>query len=94
MVPLRCLALALALAPTLTLTLALALTLTLALTLSNLFQDPLDGKAYLIRDCEHKFVGISQLSSDYLNTTGEDEGDCPGRDSYRATERHPAERHG
>lgn len=36
----------------------------------NLFMDPLDGQAYLIRDCEHKFVGISRLTSDYLNTTG------------------------
>ncbi len=36
----------------------------------NLFKDPLDGNAYLIRDCEHQYVGISRLSSDYLNTTG------------------------
>ena len=36
----------------------------------NLFRDPLDGKAYLIRDCAHEYVGISRLSPDYLNTTG------------------------
>jgi hypothetical protein len=36
----------------------------------NLFQDPLDSKAYLIRDCAHQYVGISELSADYLNTTG------------------------
>lgn len=36
----------------------------------NLFKDPLDGQAYLIRDCEHKYVGISRLSEDYLNSTG------------------------
>ena len=36
----------------------------------NLFRDPLDGQAYLIRDCAHQYVGISRLSPDYLNTTG------------------------
>lgn len=36
----------------------------------NLFRDPLDGQAYLIRDCEHQYVGISRLSPDYLNSTG------------------------
>lgn len=36
----------------------------------NLFQDPLDGAAYLLRDCGHHFVGISRLSPDYLSTTG------------------------
>ena len=36
----------------------------------NLFLDPLDGQAYLIRDCAHDYVGISRLSADYLNTTG------------------------
>lgn len=35
----------------------------------NLFLDPLDGQAYLIRDCAHDYVGISRLSADYLNTT-------------------------
>ena len=28
----------------------------------NLFRDPLDGQAYLIRDCAHQFVGISRLT--------------------------------
>merc|ERR1712228_798906 len=36
----------------------------------NLFRDPLDGNAYLIRDIAHKYVGISRLTPDYLNTTG------------------------
>jgi hypothetical protein len=36
----------------------------------NLFKDPLDGRAYLIRDCAHQYVGISRLTPDYLNTTG------------------------
>ena len=36
----------------------------------NLFRDPLDGQAYLIRDCAHQFVGISRLTPDYVVKSG------------------------
>ena len=36
----------------------------------SLFKDPVDGQAYHIRSCDNKYVGISRLSDDYLNTTG------------------------
>lgn len=36
----------------------------------NLFQDPMDGTAYLLRDVSHCYIGISRLSPDFLNTTG------------------------
>eukprot|EP00912_Choanoflagellata_sp_UC4_P000009 UC4_evm3s7 len=36
----------------------------------SLFQDPIDGQAYLIRSCNNEYAGISRLSADYLNTTG------------------------
>jgi len=36
----------------------------------NLFQDPTDGQAYLIRDCSHKLLAISRLTPDYLGTAG------------------------
>jgi hypothetical protein len=35
----------------------------------NVFQDN-DGSAYLIRSVNNKFLGISQLTSDYTDTTG------------------------
>lgn len=36
----------------------------------SLFRDPVDHQAYLIRSCDNKYVGISRLSDDYLNSTG------------------------
>ena len=36
----------------------------------SLFLDPQDGQAYHIRSCDNKYVGISRLTPDYLNTTG------------------------
>lgn len=39
----------------------------------NLYEDKKNGTvygAYLIRSCNNQYVGISQLSDDYLNTTG------------------------
>lgn len=39
----------------------------------NLYQDIRDGEilgAYLVRSCDNRYVGISRLSDDYLNTTG------------------------
>ena len=36
----------------------------------NLWMDPLDNQAYLIRSCDNQYAGISALTSDYMNTTG------------------------
>jgi len=36
----------------------------------SLFRDPLDGQAYFIRSVDNSYVGISRLTSDYLNSTG------------------------
>jgi hypothetical protein len=36
----------------------------------SLFKDPVDGQAYHIRSCDNRYVGISRLTPDYLNTTG------------------------
>eukprot|EP01065_Artemidia_motanka_P006625 TRINITY_DN13249_c0_g1_i1.p2 TRINITY_DN13249_c0_g1~~TRINITY_DN13249_c0_g1_i1.p2 ORF type:complete len:353 (+),score=127.68 TRINITY_DN13249_c0_g1_i1:64-1059(+) len=36
----------------------------------SLFRDPFDGQAYFIRSCNNQYVGISRLTSDYLNSTG------------------------
>lgn len=36
----------------------------------SLFRDPVDGQAYFIRSCDNKYVGISRLTDDYLNSTG------------------------
>mmetsp|Transcript_23751 Transcript_23751/g.43574 ORF Transcript_23751/g.43574 Transcript_23751/m.43574 type:complete len:392 (+) Transcript_23751:31-1206(+) len=36
----------------------------------SLFQDPVDATAYFIRSCDNQYVGISRLTSDYLNSTG------------------------
>merc|ERR1712151_862719 len=36
----------------------------------SLFRDPVDGKAYFVRSVDNKYVGISRLTSDYLNSTG------------------------
>jgi len=51
----------------------------------SLFKDPLDGQAYLIRDCAHEYVGISRLTADYLNTTGviTKVKDCEGMAMFR-----------
>ncbi len=35
----------------------------------NLYQDT-DGQAYFVRSCDNQYLGISRLSSDYLNSTG------------------------
>lgn len=36
----------------------------------SLFQDPVDGQAYLVRSCDNNYTGISRLTPDYLNSTG------------------------
>jgi hypothetical protein len=36
----------------------------------SLFEDPLDGQAYFLRSCDNRYLGISRLSADYLNSTG------------------------
>lgn len=36
----------------------------------NVYQDPMDGQAYLLRDVAHRYTGISKLTPDFLNTTG------------------------
>jgi len=36
----------------------------------SLFRDPVDQQAYFIRSCDNKYVGISRLTDDYLNSTG------------------------
>jgi hypothetical protein len=36
----------------------------------SLFRDPVDAQAYFIRSCDNKYVGISRLTDDYLNSTG------------------------
>lgn len=36
----------------------------------SLFRDPVDNQAYFIRSCDNKYVGISRLTDDYLNSTG------------------------
>lgn len=35
----------------------------------SLFRDPLDSQAYFVRSCDNRYVGISRLTEDYLNTT-------------------------
>jgi len=36
----------------------------------SLFQDPVDQQAYFVRSCDNRYVGISRLTEDYLNSTG------------------------
>jgi hypothetical protein len=36
----------------------------------NLWRDPLDNKAYFIRSCDNQYAGISEMTNDYMNTTG------------------------
>lgn len=36
----------------------------------SLFQDPIDLQAYFIRSVDNAYVGISRLTSDYLNSSG------------------------
>jgi len=34
----------------------------------SLFRDPFDGQAYFVRSCDNRYIGISRLTDDYLDT--------------------------